>query len=238
MITLSYLRRRFFFTMLVVQISCTAPEDKKMPVIPILRSSQITMDGSLDDWQTLPHIFKVTAFQSPWEKEPYGETVFCAFVDSHWFYFSYDVKDSTPITAPFTKEIDVASGDRVELFFSPSKSLENYYCIEITPQGNVLDYKACFYRMFNDTWDLKDFSVYTQIVDSGYRVEGRFPVHFLRAMTTEPGSKKNTFFLGLYRADYKKNDDNAVQWLTWIDPKSKDPDFHIPESFIQIIISD
>lgn len=39
--------------------------------------------------------------------------------------------------------------------------------------------------------------------------------------------------VGVYRAKYNENDTahNHPIWITWIDPKTPQPDFHIPESF-------
>src|SRR5690606_25365312 len=127
----------------------------------------------------------------------------------------------------------VAKGDRVEIFFSTDLDLESYYCLEIRPDGKVLDYKASYYRNFDETWDFEGLQVGTKINDSGYTVEGRIPLSTLRdlGMVVE----EQFFYLGLFRAEFSSSGSGAPEekWISWMTPESAEADFHIPTAFGQ-----
>ena len=132
---------------------------------------------------------------------------------------------------PFEKELSVAEGDRVELFFSPTKDLsKNYYCIEMSPDGHILDYKANYYRKFEEEWDFKTAKVISKYTDNGYLVEGKIDLKELEQLGIG-----DTFYLGVLKADYKAKEN--VTWYSWIKPDSSEPDFHIPSAFRVFTIS-
>ena len=60
---------------------------------------------------------------------------------------------------------------------------------------------------------------------SGYRVEISFPLETLRGWGLAPDG---TLHLGLYRADAVRPDE--IFWYTLIDPRTPEPDFHVPAS--------
>ena len=39
------------------------------------------------------------------------------------------------------------------------------------------------------------------------------------------------FCLGIFRADFTGENENSVIWYSWLNPHTKDPDFHIPSAF-------
>ncbi len=222
-----------------LSLACSQHKTGRLPSIDAIPHAAITVDGHLQDWKALDAALKVADFHSPWDDTPFGQTEFRAIADSVWFYFSFQVSDSLLISVPLTQESDVASGDRVEIFLSGDASLRNYYCLEIGPYGDVLDYRAAYYRQFDDTWNLPGLAVATQVFQGGYAVEGRIPVDFLRGLSTEiPANGNFMFWMGLYRAEYNKlhTTPDPVQWITWIDPATSDPDFHLPSSFQEVRI--
>ena len=59
----------------------------------------------------------------------------------------------------FVQESDVEAEDRVEIFFSASKDMGQYYCMEIDPSGHVMDYSASYYRKFDYEWNFKSLEI-------------------------------------------------------------------------------
>lgn len=211
------------FTIALLLISCAKSTQPKL-VIPY-SEKEINVDGVIDaeEWDQAAFIEKLIA---PWEKGATDKTKFKAFVSSNYFNFSFHVWDHTPVKIPFEEELSVAGGDRVELFFSSDTALVKYYCIEMDPRGNILDYSAKYYRDFNDSWDFKNIKVATKVTDTGYIVEGRISLAELRELGI-----LNPFYLGIFRADYKSHMSEDVSWYSWIKPRNPTPDFHIPSAF-------
>lgn len=230
------IRKLTIVGMMLLALGCTNKEP--VPTINFVNKPSILLDGDLQDWQNLSPDFEVRDFQSPWDAAATGSTTFKALRDSTWFYFSFDVEDSLIVSVPFEKEIDVADGDRVEIFLSGDTSLRNYYCLEISPQGKVLDYQSTYYRKFDNSWNMDGLQVYSRLKSGGYTVEGRIPISFLQSQSVTQTDNYFELWLGLYRAEYSKKhtETNPVQWITWIDPSVKEPDFHIPTSFHKVRI--
>lgn len=227
--------------LLPVALACSQRRSDSLRSIAAVQHAAITVDGHLPDWKNLSASFEVRDFHSPWVDTPFAPTVFRAITDSAWLYFSFEVADSLLVMLPFTEESDVASGDRVEVFLSGDSTLGNYYCLEMGPKGDVLDYRAAYYRQFDDTWGLPDLAVAAQVIPGGYTVEGRIPIDFLRSLSEDTLPAGNfTVYVGLYRAEYQKAHTEAdpVQWLTWVDPNTAAPDFHVPSSFRPIQIQE
>lgn len=191
---------------------------------------EIKVDGVIND-QAWDQAILVEDLHSPWDKNSNDKTRFKAFVNNNYFNFYFQISDNTLITVPFEKELSVASGDRVELFFSNDTTLANYFCIEIDPNGNILDYSARYYRDFSESWNFKSIMVATQITDTGYIVEGRISLKELKQLGIS-----NPFYLGIFRADFKSYTPDDVTWFSWIKPDSSKPDFHIPSAFGKILM--
>lgn len=188
----------------------------------------ICIDGinSFDEWNKVKPIKGIS---SPWDNSIIDDTTIKLFHTDTFFYFLFEVTDTTFITFEFQKEASVAKGDRVEIFLSNNTALNKYYCIEIDPNGNILDYRARFYREFDDSWDFETVEIGTSITPKGYVVEGRIRKKELRYL-----GLCETFYLGIYRADFKSKNFEDVTWYSWVKPKSKTPDFHIPSSFLKV----
>jgi len=227
--------------LLAAMLACSQRQSARLPSVAAIVHAPVAIDGHLQDWDALDAVFEVSDFHSPWSDLPFGLTRFCAIADSAWFYFAFEATDSLLVARPFVQESDVASGDRVEIFLSGDSTLNTYYCLEMGPYGDVLDYRATYYRQFDDTWDLPDLAVVAQAIPGGYAVEGRIPLGFLRGLSGDTLTTGNfTVHMGLYRAEYHKAHTEAdpVQWLTWIEPNTTEPDFHVPTSFHPIEIQE
>ncbi|MBD3629795.1 sugar-binding protein [Cyclobacterium sp.] len=200
----------------------SAPARLSLPSL----AQEIQVDAQIDEgvWAQAQVLERLI---SPWPgKEEDDKTIFRAFVSPTHFNFSFEVRDNSLTTVAFQSEASVEQEDRVELFFSSDTSLAKYYCIEIDPNGNVLDYSAAYYREFDPTWDFASKELAARITDTGYLVEGKISLDELSELgITFP------FFLGIFRADFQPSADEAVTWFSWKRPKSNTPDFHIPSAF-------
>jgi hypothetical protein len=199
--------------------------------LPLLEK-EIKVDGVIDkeEWE---QAFLFENLVAPWEKESWDKTTFRAFVSSNTFNFAFHVLDNTLTTVPFENELSVESEDRVELFFASDTTLTKYYCIEIDPKGNVLDYSARYYRDFNQGWNFNSKALASKITNNGYIVEGKISLNELNELGIS-----NTFYLGIFRADFKSNMADDVTWFSWIKPKSPAPDFHIPSAFGETVVQE
>jgi hypothetical protein len=210
--------------------SCKKSTQSKLSVP--FSEKEIKVDGAINEgaWE---QVILVENLHSPWDKNSMDKTKFKAFVTKNYFNFCFQVEDNTLITVPFEKELSVASEDRVELFFSNDTTLAKYYCIEIDPNGNILDYSAKYYRDFSESWNFKSIIVATKITDTGYIVEGKISLKELNELGI-----LNPFYLGIFRADFKSYNPDDVTWFSWIKPNSSQPDFHIPSAFGKILLKE
>ena len=209
------------------------PYNRFIRLIPILLlwssfvscKTAIEVDGNLEEWPEGNFLQGLTA---PWDQIPQDSTNFHTFLDGERLFFSFRTVDRTPFTIPFENELSVAAGDRVELFFSETPDMsEDYYCLEMNPRGEVLDYRATYYRKFDYHWDASTLELATLEYPHGYQVEGSIEINELREL-----GLGNEFYLGVYRAEYQGKD--QVTWYSWIVPDSEKPDFHIPSSLTRV----
>ncbi|TLX73260.1 hypothetical protein E9993_15840 [Labilibacter sediminis] len=184
----------------------------------------IAIDAILDD---CADFVSYKGFNNLWSDNSKDNTFFAYKISSEFFYFYFKTTDSTLIIPPYDKELSVANGDRVEIFFSIDKSLNNYYCLEIGLLGDVLDYKAKHYRQFNDEWDYKTLKIATNNENNNFIVEGKISMSELKSLGLE-----GEIFMGAFRADYLNPD--TIDWYTKTIPPSKKLDFHFPEVFEKI----
>src|SRR5262249_36949914 len=110
-------------------------------------------------------------------------------------------------------------------------------------------YHGAFYRKLDTKWNWPGVEGAGTLTADGYVVEGRIPLSSFQKLGFSNSSKIR---FGMYRAEFshdrsgKKVDQTATlhnlgrkvegpppieQWMSWIDPKVKDPDFHIPATF-------
>jgi len=175
----------------------------------------------------------LTDFTFPWEKRTAPHTEFRALWDETRLHFRFDCVDDDLVlpNGPTAKD-RVLGSDRVEIFFAPDLSLKPYYCLEMSPRGDVLAYEASFYREMNWEWQCAGLQLTTKIEGTRYTVTGSLPLNTLRALKVlKPGSQE--FITGLYRAEFHHRADGTVHsgWMPWVNPKTERPDFHVPASF-------
>lgn len=173
----------------------------------------------------------LTDFAFAWEDRPSPRTEFRALWDNEHLHFRFDCVDDDLVLpdGPTAKDRVLAS-DRVEIFFAPDLSLKPYFCLEMSPRGDVLAYEAKFYREVNWEWRCEGLQTDAQIQNNHYRVSGSIPLETLRRLGVLRGRE---MFAGLYRGEFHRNPDGSTHsgWMPWVNPRTERPDFHVPESF-------
>jgi hypothetical protein len=173
----------------------------------------------------------LTDFTFPWEDRPAPKTAFRAMHDYELFRFRFDCVDEDLVLpdGPTAKERALGA-DRVEIFFATDLSLECYFGLEMSPQGDVADYAARFYREIDWSWSCEGLVLEPEICEGGYTVSGSIPLAVLRDLGVLRGRE---MFAGLYRAEFHHKPDGSVHsgWMPWVNPSTEKPDFHVPASF-------
>lgn len=172
-------------------------------------------------------------FSFPWQQRTAPLTEFRALWDDEHFHFHFHCVDDDLILldGADAKERVIAS-DRVEIFFASDLALKPYYCLEMSPRGDVLDYKATHYRQMDWDWRCEGLVIDAKIAGTRYEVSGRLPLETLRTVgVLKPGSRE--MLAGIYRAEFYHNADGTIHhgWMPWVNPQTVKPDFHVPESF-------
>ena len=222
-----------------------------------LPHAKIKLDASLSEREwSLANIERHFAF--PWETKPTPATEFLAFCDDAYFYFAFRVEDADVVMLDTLRhKKDVIFEDRVEIFFSPEHDVMNYFCLEIDPLGRTFDYQATYYRQFDREWHCEGLETVGKLTDRCYTVEVRIPLKTFESLgisSFRPGH--SGMICGLYRAEFSHDRNgkpvvkDAIQpggptleitppleaWMSWIDPKTPEPDFHVPSSFGRFVI--
>jgi len=211
----------------------------------------IELDGRADE-----HAWSQAAIQThfdfPWGKSPAPVTEFRALWDDDYFYFTFRVQDTDIfVLNRFRDEQDAVFEDRVEIYLSRDEQMKDYYCFEVDPHGRVLDYRASFYRHFDSKWQFEGLETRGTIRADGYEVEGRVSLMSIAALGFPPLRPGTKIRCGLYRAEFSHDRSGRTvvqceslhnlgrqiegpppleEWMSWVDPKTKQPDFHVPTS--------
>ena len=168
-------------------------------------------------------------FTFPWIDRAPPKTEFRALHDSENFHFQFEVDDNDLVLG------ETIDSDRVEIFIAQDSNLNPYYGFEMDPKGGILDYRCEFHRQFDFDWTLTDWTTEAEIFDGGYRVTGKVPIKVLKALECLRADGK--MMAGAYRGEFSHGDNGEViqDWMSWIDPKTPEPDFHIPETFGEFV---
>lgn len=205
--------------------------DSKTYQITIISDHEIKLDGEEMEqvWQQAEEF---SAFTNPWNSAVAPSTTLKLLKDSEFLYFYFAAEDNEiVINDDFLVERDVEKEDRVELFFSKDADMKQYYCFEIDALARTLSYGARHYRQMDFEWDVPvGYQVQAILDEDGYRVEGAIPLTFIDSLSTN-----NSVYFGAYRAEFSRKNGSLVEnWLTWVNPKTPSPDFHVPSSLGKI----
>ena len=124
-------------------------------------------------------------------------------------------------------KLEVIHSERVEIFFRSDEKLNPYYCLEMDPNGRVLDYEATHYRNFNRDWQWPDdLEIQTKIESDKYILTGKIKLKTLEDLKLLQG---NQIQAGLYRGHCSALEGKkaTLKWISWVDSKTPEPDFHV-----------
>ena len=173
-------------------------------------------------------------FTYPWDKEQAPKTFFRALWDEVSLHFRFDVEDKKICASPIKKnKQELNYADRVEMFFTTDEQLNPYYCLEMDSLGQVMDFKAAYPKQFDFSWQWPGLLLQAQLSEQGYQVSGKIPLTSLKSLNL---LKNQRLLAGLYRANCVIPGDltTGFQWISWVNPQTPDPDFHLPGSFGQL----
>jgi hypothetical protein len=216
-----------------------------------LPRAKVRIDGRLDEPQWARANVE-RHFTFPWKKADAPATEFLAFCDDQYLYFAFRTEDADIFVLDKLRDKeDAVFEDRVEMIFSRDEQMKDYFCFEIDSRGRTFDYRASYYRQFDTKWKCKGLETAASQFAKGYIVEGRIPLATFVEMgfpRLAPGEK---ILCGLYRAEFShdRSGKPVVQqetihnrgrkldgpppleeWMSWVDPKTAEPDFHVPSS--------
>jgi hypothetical protein len=180
----------------------------------------------------------LTDFCSPWKKDPVSKIEFRALWDLDNLYFNFRVFDTDVYIDQKDGSFDsIGNSDRVELFFRTNDSLNPYYCLEIDTAVRIMDFKAYPERNFDYDWKWpkKEIEVTTSKDDISFTVQGRISIQSLRDLNL---IQNNTIEAGVYRAKFSlaQNLQYEPTWISWVNPNTEKPNFHIASSFGKFVL--
>ncbi len=210
-----------------------AKSRSKVYLVRSVPADAITIDGMIDDSEW-PADGWTSEFAFPWRQRKAPRTAMCCVIDGRRLLFAFQCDDPDLVLRGAVPEDEkmVAAGDRVELFFAKDAELKEYHCLEMSPAGTVLDYRASFYRKFDDSWDCPGLVLAACTRRGGYVVEGSIPSTTLRDLCGADLARGQSITVGAFRAEYSHTRTKAPEeaWISWIHPKAENPDFHIPSA--------
>lgn len=213
------------------------PELKEYEV-RLIEKKQLLISGKGDDplWDSA---LVLTDFCSPWNDEKQSEIKFKALWDGENLFFNFTVLDAAIHLEKSGSSVEsIGNSDRVELFFRPDDSLNPYYCLEIDTAARIMDFIAYPDKNFdfNWNWPKKDINVKSAVNAGSFTIEGAISIPSLHRFNLIKNNKIET---GVFRAKYNKKEDFNFEptWITWVNPFTKTPNFHIASSFGNFILS-
>ncbi|MBO9585582.1 MAG: endoxylanase [Flavobacterium sp.] len=180
----------------------------------------------------------LTDFCSPWKSDSFSKIEFRALWDSDYLYFNFQVFDSEVYIDRKDNSTDsICNSDRVELFFRKDDKLSPYYCLEMDVDARVLDFEAYPKWNFDYDWKWPEGQLEIQSVkkQNAFTVLGKISIASLKELDL---IHNNTIETGVYRAKFSKDEKGEYQptWITWVNPNTEEPNFHIASSFGKFVL--
>lgn len=222
--------KSILFIICISLLGCNENLPKGTYTVKSIHEGEAVIDGNSND-EVWAMGNTVTEFVMPWNDEEVPATKFTSFHNGQYFYFLFEVVDSdVQLKDEWTGERDILNEDRVEIFMSADDSLKIYYGLEMDAGGRLLDYKGTYYRKSDWEWETPGLELAATTTEEGYIVEGRIPLAELRDMGVI--KKDGMAMMGLYRGEFRiSNGERVTRWISWVNPKTPKPDFHVPSSF-------
>jgi hypothetical protein len=216
--------------------SCSQTESETMPpdtYIVKKAETSIVIDGTGSDpaWE---NAVLLNDFQFPWLEQAAPSTEFRALYNQEYLFFQFKVVDEDIVLGEDSVDSQAALGsDRVELFFTTNDSINPYYTLEMDPKGRIFSAKARFYRQIDNDWRWPGLEVAGSITEDGYILEGMIPLQSFADLNLWQNAEQKQLACGVFRAEFSHADDGTINhnWISWIQPDSPKPDFHIPSAF-------
>ncbi len=207
--------------------------------VHLIKKNQLIITGKGNDplWDKA---IVLTDFCSPWNSSKQAEIEFRALWDTENLFFNFKVFDTQIHLNKKDDSVEsIGSSDRVELFFRPDSSLNPYYCLEIDTSARVMDFMAYPDKNFDFEWNWpsNDFKVKSSVNDDFFVVEGAISIRSLNHFQL---IKNNIIETGLFRAKYTQKENHLFEptWLSWVNPLTEKPNFHIASSFGNFILKE
>jgi len=215
-------------------IHCNGPSEYIYYVERIGQTDTPVTDLNSIDWSNSNLL---TDFISPWQDAP-ANTTFRALWDQENFYFKFDVQEKNIlIYRKDDAEQEVVGSERVEIFFRQNDQLNPYYCLEMDAAGRIFDNEVRHYRQYNPqwTWPEGQLQIKAERNHNGYSLSGKITIKSLKELGL---LKENKLQAGLYRGRCLKigGNDFSFHWISWVDPKTEKPDFHVASSFGELVL--
>jgi hypothetical protein len=193
-----------------------------------LQNENVILDASL--WEKANCLID---FSSPWKNEPIEKIEFRALYDADNLYFNFRVFDTNIYIDLKDGSVDsIGNSDRVELFFRANDSLNPYYCLEMDTAARIMDFEAKPNQVFNFNWNWpkENLKVIASKDEISFTVEGKISVASLKELNL---IQNNIIEAGVFRAKFLKNANDSLDatWISWINPNTDTPNFHIASSF-------
>nr|WP_255673680.1 sugar-binding protein [Flavobacterium sp. JAS] len=180
----------------------------------------------------------LTDFSSPWKNDSFSKIEFRALWDLENLFFNFRVFDTAIYIDRKDDSFDsIGNSDRVELFFRANDSLNPYYCLEMDTAARIMDFEARPNKDFdfNWKWPKKDIEVKASKDKTSFTVEGRISIQSLDDLNL---IQNNTIEAGVFRAKFSlvENLQYDAIWISWVNPNTDTPNFHIASSFGKFIL--
>jgi hypothetical protein len=211
--------------------------DLKEYQVKLIEWKKLLISGNGDDplWDTA---IILKDFCSPWNDNKQSEIIFKALWDRENLFFKFTVLDTViHLEKRDESHESIASSDRVELFFRPDDSLNPYYCLEIDTAARIMDFIAYPNKDFdfNWNWPKNEIDVKSSVNIDSFTVEGAISILSLQRFNL---IKNNEIEAGIFRAKYNPKENFGLEptWLSWVNPYTETPNFHIDSSFGKLIL--
>lgn len=207
--------------------------------VKLIEKKQLAISGKGDD-QLWDSALVLTDFCSPWNDEKQSEIKFKALWDRENLFFNFTVLDTAiHLEKTGTSVESIGNSDRVELFFRPDDSLNPYYCLEIDTAARIMDFIAYPDKNFDFNWNWpKDaINVKSSVNADSFTVEGAISIASLERFNLIKNNKIET---GVFRAKYNQKDYFGFEptWITWVNPNTETPNFHVASSFGNFVLQE
>ena len=207
--------------------------------VNLIEKNQLNISGKGDDvlWNKAAILDN---FVSPWNTDKKSEIIFKELWDRENLFFNFTVFDTEIHIEKKDDSVEsIGNSDRVELFFRPDDSLNPYYCLEIDTCSRIMDFIAYPNSNFDFNWDWpqNNLKVKSSINADSFIVEGSISIKSLKRFNL---INNNTIETCVFRAKYKKTQNKTFEptWITWVNPNTETPNFHISSSFGRFILQE